>query len=91
MTPSALDALIAQGESEKLEFKRSTAELRPAGRTLCAFLNGEGGKVLIGVGPNGRLLGQEVADTTLRNVASMLGRFEPTARVETSRIEVGHG
>ena len=44
----ALFQLIAQGESETLEFKRSTAELKRAGETLCAFLNGEGGKVLIG-------------------------------------------
>lgn len=47
--------LAAQGESETLDLKR-------AGETLCAFLSGEGGKVLIGVGRDGRLVGQEVAD-----------------------------
>lgn len=83
---AALQSLIARGESETLEFKRSTAELRRAGETLCAFLNGAGGKVLIGVGPDGRLVGQQVADITLRDVAAMLGRFEPAARVETSRL-----
>lgn len=41
---TALQALIAPGESETLEFKRSTAELQRAGQTLCAFLNGDGGK-----------------------------------------------
>jgi ATP-dependent DNA helicase RecG len=51
MNVGVLQALIAQGESETLEFKRSTAELKRAGETLCAFLNGEGGKVLIGVAP----------------------------------------
>ncbi|HQP88935.1 MAG TPA: ATP-binding protein [Thermoanaerobaculia bacterium] len=86
-----LKALVAQGESDTLEFKRSTAELRRAGETLCAFLNGEGGKVLIGVGPDGRLVGQEVADVTLRDIAAMLGRFEPPARVAMSRVEVGSG
>lgn len=49
MTPTALHALIAQGESETLELKRSTAELKRAGERHCAFLNGEGGRVLIGV------------------------------------------
>ncbi len=59
---AALQTLVAQGESETLEFKRSTAELRRAGETLCAFLNGEGGQVLIGVGPDGKIVGQQVAD-----------------------------
>jgi predicted HTH transcriptional regulator len=84
-TLAALQSLIAQGESETLELKRSTAELKRAGETLCAFLNGDGGKVLIGVGPDGRLVGQEVADITLRDIAAMLGRFEPPARVEMIR------
>jgi len=50
-TPSALQTLIAQGESETLEFKRSTAELKRAGETLCAFLNSEGGKVRLASAP----------------------------------------
>ncbi|MCK6537536.1 MAG: putative DNA binding domain-containing protein [Polyangiaceae bacterium] len=90
-TLSALQSLIAQGESSTLEFKRSTAELRRAGETLCAFLNGDGGKLLIGVGPDGSLVGQEVADITLRDVAAMLGRFEPPARVEMTRVDAGNG
>jgi len=88
-TLAALQSLTAQGESETLEFKRSTAELRRAGETLCAFLNGEGGNVLIGVAPDGKLVGQQVADITLRDVAAMLGRFEPPARIEMERVEVG--
>ncbi|MCC6747123.1 MAG: putative DNA binding domain-containing protein [Deltaproteobacteria bacterium] len=90
-TLTALQSLIAQGESATLELKRSTAELKRAGETLCAFLNGEGGKVLIGVGPDGRLVGQEVADSTLRDIAAMLGRFEPPVRVEMSRVDVESG
>lgn len=91
MTRESLQSLIAHGESETLEFKRSTAELRRVGETLCAFLNGDGGKVLIGVGPDGKLVGQEVADITLRDIAAMLGRFEPPARVEMSRVDLGDG
>jgi ATP-dependent DNA helicase RecG len=90
-TLAALQSLIAQGESETLELKRSTAELKRAGDTLCAFLNGDGGKVLIGVAPDGKLVGQDVADITLRDIAAMLGRLEPPARVEMSRVDVGNG
>jgi ATP-dependent DNA helicase RecG len=91
MNLATLQHLIAQGESETLELKRSTAELRRAGETLCAFLNGEGGQVLVGVAPDGNAVGQEVSDGTMREVAAMLGRFEPAARVEIERIDVGGG
>lgn len=38
-------SIIAQGESETLEFKKSTAQLTSALETICAFLNGKGGVV----------------------------------------------
>jgi len=91
MNLTALRQLIAQGESETLELKRSTAELRRAGETLCAFLNGEGGQVLIGVAPDGKIIGQQVSDNTLRDIAAMLGRFEPPARIEMERVDIGNG
>lgn len=81
-TLAAFQSLIAQGESVMLELKRSTAELKRGGETPRAFLIGEGGKVLIRVGPDGRPVGQEGADITLRDIAAMLGRFEPPARGE---------
>lgn len=43
MNLAALQQLIAHGESETLELKRSTAELRCAAETLCALLGGESG------------------------------------------------
>ncbi len=90
-TLATLQSLVARGESETLELKKSTAQLNRTGETLCAFLNGEGGQVLIGVGSDGRIVGQQVADTTLRDIAAMLGRFEPPARIEMSRVDVGDG
>lgn len=88
---AALQTLIAQGESETVEFKRSTAELRRAGETLCAFLNGDGGQVLVGVGPKGQLVGQQVADITLRDIAATLGKIEPAARIELDRVALENG
>lgn len=90
-TLAALQALIALGESETLEFKRSTAELRRAGETLCAFVNGDGGQVLVGVGPKGQLVGQQVADITLRDIAATLEKIEPSARIELDRVALGNG
>lgn len=88
---ASIEALIAQGEPETLEFKHSTAELRRAGETLCAFLNGDGGQVLLGVGPKGQLVGQQVTDITLRDIAATLGKIEPAARIELDRVALGNG
>ena len=83
MTQSqALLLLIAAGESETLEFKKSTAELTAVGEALCAFLNTQGGTVLIGVTPQGRLVGQDVSDGTQQEIAGMLRKLEPSPDVE---------
>ena len=55
----------AAGESASLEFKKSTAEKDRACRTLCAFANGHGGRVLFGITPAGKVVGQTVTDRTL--------------------------
>lgn len=49
MTPEDIAALVAAGESETLEFKKSTGSRGPATKTVCAFLNHRGGHVLFGV------------------------------------------
>ncbi len=41
--------IAASGESEGVEFKKSSGEIERAARTLCAMLNGRGGIVLLGV------------------------------------------
>jgi len=79
------------GESETVEFKKSTAQLSRAGETLCAFLNAQGGRVLIGVTSDGKVAGQHVSDSTLRDIAATFDRFEPPARIEIDRIPLGGG
>ncbi|MGA2701240.1 MAG: ATP-binding protein [Isosphaeraceae bacterium] len=75
MNLEALRRLVAEGESERLEFKKTTSELRSAMTTLCALLNGSGGKVLFGVTDGGKILGQDVTDATLREVAGEIRKI----------------
>lgn len=77
-----LDQLIQQRESTTLEFKKSTALLPKIGETLCGFLNGKGGKVLIGISDEGKVIGQHVSDHTLREIAEILKKFEPPPLIE---------
>jgi len=90
MDVESLKQLVAGGESDRLEFKRTTGELRAAMESLCAFLNGSGGEVLIGVTDSGKILGQQVADSTLRDVGQALQRLEPPVAIEQERIATGN-
>lgn len=83
-----LQERIAAGESENLELKRSTGQLNPTGRTLCAFLNGQGGTVVIGATDDGKVVGQVVSDKTRREIAMMLDRFEPPASVDVEYVDL---
>jgi ATP-dependent DNA helicase RecG len=83
--------LVATGEGSGIEFKRTTGELQAGLQTACAFLNGDGGTVVFGVAPDGKVLGQEISDQTLRELAQMLERFEPPPRLSTGRIPLKDG
>jgi len=86
MTLSELATLVRRGESDSVEFKKSTGQLSRAAETLCAFLNGHGGVVVIGVSPDKKVIGQIVADRTLQDLAQCFRRFEPTAPTQTHRV-----
>lgn len=89
MTPDQIAAWAAAGESETLEFKKSTAEKDRACRTLCAFANGLGGRLLFGVTPSGKLTGQTVADHTLEELAQEFQGFEPPLFPLVERVGIG--
>ena len=80
--------IIQGGESQTVEFKRSTAKLKNAAETLCAFLNGGGGAVFIGVTDNKKLVGQQVTDQTKLEIANILKKFEPSANIEVDYVEL---
>ncbi len=52
-----LQSLIAQGENQELDFKFEINDARKIARTLSAFSNTDGGRLLIGVKDNGRISG----------------------------------
>lgn len=57
-------------ETETLEFKKSTSELKEACVSIAAMLNKHGlGTVLFGVKPDGTAIGQDISEATLRNIS----------------------
>lgn len=85
-THQQLLALVQQKESEALEFKKSTGQLKRACETACAFLNGNGGHILIGVADNGQLIGQEIRDKTKREIGNELAKITPVPDIEITHL-----
>ena len=85
-----LTNLIAQGESDQLEFKRSTGQLKEGMQSVCAMLNGAlPGWVLSGVADDGAIVGQEVSARTLEEVANEIRRIDPPAFPDVDTVAVG--
>ena len=57
MIRDTLDQLINQGEHQQLDFKFEISDSKKIARTLSAFSNTDGGRLLIGVKDNGRIAG----------------------------------
>lgn len=82
--PLTVDELVAAGESQTVEFKSSARHNAHTGeadarlenvivKTVCGFLNAEGGTVFIGVADDGRPVGIDADLSTLRNKANVDG------------------
>lgn len=63
MTINEIQQLIIKEETRTLEMKKSTGELKEAMHTACAFLNTDGGMIIIGISPNSlKIIGQDVTE-----------------------------
>ena len=79
MNLERIAGMAAAGESETLEFKSTTGARREAARTVCSMLNQDGGHVLFGVLPDGKVVGQHVSERTIEQVTAELARIDPPA------------
>jgi len=86
-----LNELIAPGESETLEFKRTTGQRTRVMETLCGMLNGKGGSVVFGAADSGQVLGQEVSPPTLRQLQAEIARIQPTPFADVECVPLGDG
>ena len=55
--PHPVDLMIADGESNHQDFKYHVSDTKKIAKTLVAFANTHGGKLLLGVKDNGRVVG----------------------------------
>src|SRR5262245_568096 len=54
--------------------------------TVCAFLNGQGGIIFIGVTDYGQLVGQEIGDSTKKTIAHEITKIEPPVHIKIEYV-----
>ena len=77
-------------ETETIEFKRSTGELKEAIQSICAILNKhQHGELYFGVKEDGTPIGQVVTEESLREVSQKIKNFiEPPIYPEINKVIV---
>lgn len=83
-------SLIAQGEHQQLDFKFEISDARKIARTLSAFSNTYGGRLLVGVKDNGRITGIRSEEEYYMVESAALLYCRPEIRFE-SRIHSVEG
>ena len=79
-------------ESETVEFKKSTGEHKEALQAISAMLNKHGGELYFGVKDNGDVIGQDVTDSTIRQVAGWIAdKIEPPISPTIERLAPDDG
>ena len=89
MTIDDIKSIIATDETRILELKKTTGELKDGMHTACAFLNTDGGWLIIGVSPKSlKIVGQQVTDSTRQEIANALAGLEPAIDVKVEYIDM---
>lgn len=80
-------------ETEQIEFKKTTSELKEAMASIASILNKHGsGTLYFGVKPNGDVVGQDVSESTLREISQTVGHsIEPRIAPSIEVLDDGDG
>jgi ATP-dependent DNA helicase RecG len=72
MTKEELKKLIDQSEGHNLELKKSTSLRQEIGQAVSAFANTDGGVILVGISPDGEIVGVDIGKKTLEDLANTI-------------------
>ena len=89
LTIKDIETIIHRDESRILEVKKTTGEIIAGMQSGCAFLNTEGGWLFFGITPDSlRIIGQEVVDRTMQEIAREMTKFSPAIDLAAQYIDL---
>ena len=65
---------IGAGESTTVEWKQSLSEINEIIETAAAFANTQGGRIFIGVSPEGKVLGVQIGKSTIEKLVNQIAQ-----------------
>ena len=88
LTIKDIETIVHRDESRVLEVKKTTGEIVSGMQSGCAFLNTEGGWLLFGITPDSlRIIGQDVTDRTMQEIARETTKFSPAIDIAAQYID----
>jgi ATP-dependent DNA helicase RecG len=90
MTLEELHALIAQGEGQRLDFKRGVPSVKDLAQVVICLANSEGGKILLGVDDSGRIRGCASYDVP-DMLSGVYRATEPPISVDIQEVNTPQG
>ncbi len=90
MNVEELQALIDQGEGQRLDFKRGVPSVKDLAKMVICFANAEGGRLLLGVNDEGNVVGCRSYDIP-HLLSSTYRVTEPSLTVDIEEIDTLQG
>ena len=81
MTHDEIIELLSLGETQNIEFKASCRNIDAIGKTICGFLNTNGGYLIIGIEDNGTISGIEDTQNIQRFEEDIIKKLAPKVLV----------
>jgi predicted HTH transcriptional regulator len=88
MNTAYIKHLIAEGEGQQLDFKYYISNAAKIAKTLVAFANSKGGRLLIGVKDNGNIIGIESEEEIYMIQLAAESYCKPPVKVELSNWKI---
>ena len=82
-TKKELNALIEKGEGYRLEFKESFSS--SISKEMCAFANSTGGRILLGVGDEGRITGLKITNRLISQIHDLARNLDPSLQIDSKK------
>lgn len=81
-----LERLISQGEGETQDFKQTITSVTKIAKTVSAFANTKGGKIVVGVKDNGSVCGVQTDEEKFMLEGAALDKCKPPITIDFSEI-----